>query len=227
MTRVVGIDEAGRGPVIGPLVICGVSIEEGQEKELELLGVKDSKLLMPKQRERIAKELERKYKFHTVVVQPHEIDEVVGSNSKVKNLNWLEADKQVEIIKALKPEKVIVDCPSPNCKAFTSFLYERLPNKKTVIVGEHKAEAKYPVVAAASIIAKVRRDEEVERIKKHVGENFGSGYMHDPRTKAFTEKNWDKHPEIFRHSWAPYRKLVEELFGKQQKLDGYGKGSKR
>lgn len=218
---IVGIDEAGRGPVIGPLVMCGVAIEAGQEKELEALGCKDSKLLTPVQRERIAKEIEKKYKFHIVVVEPHEIDEAVLSNSKTVNLNWLEAEKQVEIIHTLKPKKVIIDCPSPNCSAFTSFVRERLTDKSIELIVEHKADAKYFVVAAASILAKVRRDEEVTRIKKHIGQDFGSGYMADPKTKLFLEKNWTKHPEIFRHSWAPYKKLVEELKAKQQKLDEF------
>ena len=71
------------------------------------------------------------------------------------------------------------------------------------------------------IIAKVSRDAEIEQLKAHVGMDFGSGYMADPRTKAFVEKCWDKHPEIFRHSWAPYKKLVQEIAGKQQRLGEY------
>jgi ribonuclease HII len=215
--RIVGIDEAGRGPIIGPMVMCGFAIEAGQEKELELLGVKDSKLLSPSARERIAAVLEKKYQFHRVIISPIEIDGMVG-NGKTKNLNWLEAEKDVEIITALKPDRVIIDCPSPNCKAYTSFVRERLADKSVELVGEHKADAKYLVVGAASIIAKVCRDAEIEKLKAHVGIDFGSGYMADPRTKAFVERYWDKHPEIFRHSWAPYKKLVEEIAGKQQKL---------
>lgn len=218
--KIVGIDEAGRGPIIGPMVICGVAIEEGQEGELKALGVKDSKLLSPSARERIAAALEKKYDFHRVIVSPIEIDSMVG-NGKAKNLNWLEAEKQIEIIKALKPDKVIIDCPSPNCKAYTSFLRERLTDKSVELIGEHKADANYPVVSAASIIAKVCRDAEIKKLKAHVGMDFGSGYMADPRTKAFVEKYWDKHPEIFRHSWAPYKKLVEEIAGKQQKLGNF------
>ncbi len=217
---VVGIDEAGRGPIIGPMVICGVLIEEGQEKELEALGVKDSKLLSPSARERIAKVLEKKYKFHRIILSPVEIDSYVG-NGKLKNLNTLEAEQAAKIINALKPDKAIIDCPSPNCKAYTSFLIERLKDKETEIVAEHKADAKYFVVGAASIIAKVTRDAEIEQLKAHVGIDFGSGYIADPKTKLFTEKCWDKHPELFRHSWAPYKKLVREIAGKQQKLGDF------
>lgn len=218
--KIVGTDEAGRGPIIGPMVMCGVAIKEGQEKELEALGVKDSKLLSASARNRIAKVLEKKYEFHLIKVSPIEIDGFVG-NGKIKNLNTLEAEKIVEIITALKPDKVIIDCPSPNCKAFTSFVHERLSNKSVELVGEHKADTKYFVVGAASILAKVARDAEIEKIKAHIGIDFGSGYMADPRTKAFVEKYWDKHPEVFRHSWAPYKKLVEEIAGKQQKLGNF------
>ncbi|MEM2916280.1 MAG: ribonuclease HII [Candidatus Woesearchaeota archaeon] len=217
--RIVGIDEAGRGPIIGPMVMCGVLIEEGQEKKLEALGVKDSKLLSPSARERIAKELVKKYKHHIVIISPIEIDSVVG-NGKTKNLNWLEAEKAGEIVNVLKPDKVFIDCPSPNLKAYTSFIRERIDGKHEIVC-EHKADAKYLVVGAASIIAKVTRDAEIEKLKAHLGIDFGSGYIADPKTKLFTEKYWNKHPEVFRHSWAPYKKLVQEIAGKQQKLDKF------
>ena len=216
--KIVGIDEAGRGPIIGPMVMCGVLIEEGQEAELTALGVKDSKLLSPSARERIDKILREKYKFHMVVISPIEIDSVVG-NGKSKNLNWLEAEKAAEIVNALKPDKVIIDCPSPNLKAYTAFITERLDHKQNrQVVCEHKADLNYVVVGAGSVIAKVARDAEIEKLKAHVGIDFGSGYMADPKTKVFVEKYWNKHPELFRHSWAPYKKLVEEIAGKQQKL---------
>jgi hypothetical protein len=127
--KVVGIDEAGRGPIIGPMVMCGVLIEEGQEKELTALGVKDSKLLSESARERIYAVLKEKYKYHLVIISPIEIDSVVGIG-KGKNLNWLEAEKAALIVNALKPEKVIIDCPSPNLKAYTEFITERLDHKQ-------------------------------------------------------------------------------------------------
>jgi ribonuclease HII len=218
MMKVVGIDEAGRGPIIGPMVMCGVMIEEGQEEELHALGVKDSKLLSPSTRERIAKVLQEKYKFFTVVISPIEIDGATG-NGKTKNLNWLEAEKAAVIVNSLKPDKVIIDCPSPNLKAYTAFITERLDHKENrQVVCEHKADLHYVVVGAASVIAKVARDQEIEKIRKHLGVDFGSGYMADLKTKAFVEKYWNKHPEVFRHSWAPYKKLVAEMAGTQQKL---------
>ena len=205
--KVCGIDEAGRGCVIGPLVICGAMIEEDKMNVLADLGVKDSKLLTPKQREKIAKELPKHVKYQLILVPPAEIDANVLSEDGA-NLNWLEANKTVELINMLNPDKAIVDCPSTNTKAYHEYLWERLLAKKIDLKTEHKADFKYLIVGAASILAKVARDAEIEKIKKHVGFDFGSGYMADPRTSEYLKKTWDKHPEIFRHSWAPYREIA-------------------
>ncbi len=205
--NVCGIDEAGRGCIIGPLVICGAMIDEKEEKHLKDLGVKDSKLLTPKQRERIAASLGKYIKYQIIIVPAAEIDKNVLSETGA-NLNWLEADKSVELVNMLNPEKVIVDSPSPNLKAYHEYITERLLHKKVELKTEHKADANHLIVAAASVIAKVTRDAEIEKIKAHVGEDFGSGYMADPRTAEFLKKAWDKHPEIFRHSWEPYQKIA-------------------
>ena len=210
-----GIDEAGRGPVIGPLVICGFLINEGEETQLLKLGVKDSKLLTPKQREKICVEL-KKYKHHAIEIPPQEIDAAVkGENGS--NLNWLEAQKAAEIINVLKPRSVILDCPSPNIKAYTAYLLERLSDKNVKLQCAHHADRDFAVVGAASIIAKVTRDKIIDDIKKKIGVDFGSGYVADPATAEFLKKYWNKYPELFRHSWAPYAGIVKE-FG-QGKLD--------
>lgn len=216
--NICGIDEAGRGCVIGPLVICGAMIDENKESSLKELGVKDSKLLSPLQRERIAKELPKYVKYQLILVPPVEIDKNVLSETGA-NLNWLEADKSVELINMLNPEKALIDCPSNNTKAYHEYIAERLMAKTITFKTEHKADSKYLIVGAASILAKVARDAEIEKLKKHVGEDFGSGYMADPKTAAFLKKNWNKHPEIFRHSWAPYRELAG--LKKQKKIGEY------
>ena len=213
--NVCGIDEAGRGPVIGPLIICGAVIEDSKQQMLKDMGVKDSKLITPKRRELLAKELPKHVKYQLIVLSPAEIDKSVNSDSG-ENLNWLEAIKSVELINMMNPEKAILDSPSPNLKAYKEYVAERLLHKKVELVVEHKADKNHPIVAAASILAKVARDEAVRKIKEHVKEDFGSGYMADPKTKKFLEKAWNEHPEIFRHSWAPYKKLV--AMQRQQKL---------
>ncbi|MBN2421008.1 ribonuclease HII, partial [Candidatus Woesearchaeota archaeon] len=100
---VCGIDEAGRGPVIGPLVICGVLASEEQEKQLMEMGVKDSKMLTPIQRERMFEKIIKIVeKYEIVVIEPKEIDDAVNGKDSL-NLNWLEAVKSAQIINKLKP----------------------------------------------------------------------------------------------------------------------------
>lgn len=207
---VVGVEEAGRGPVIGPLVMCAVAINEKDEAKLVNLGVKDSKQLTPRQRESLFDKIKRAVKeFSIIMLSPEQIDEAL--NSPDTNLNWLEADTSIKLIKPLKPDKVILDCPSNNVKAYKSYVKKKLP--KIEVIAEHKADENYPVVAAASILAKVTRDREIEKIKAKIGQDFGSGYPADPRTVDFLKENWDKHPEIFRKTWACYKKIAH---GKSQ-----------
>ncbi|MBI5389950.1 ribonuclease HII [Candidatus Woesearchaeota archaeon] len=205
MTLICGVDEAGRGPVIGPLVICGVVFQNDKEAELDALGVKDSKLLTPRQRERIAGQLKQIVQYHWIVIEPAEIDAAVLSSST--NLNWLEADKTALILNKLKPETAYIDCPSNNLGAYHTYLQ----NKVTAhVVVEHQAEQKHLVVAAASILAKVERDRLIDELKKQVGEDFGSGYPSDPKTVAFLQKHFKKHASLFRKSWASYQRLQQK-----------------
>lgn len=216
--NVCGIDEAGRGCIVGPLVICGAMIDAKKEAALKELGVKDSKLLSEKRRQELAKILPEHVTHQLIIIPPAEIDKYVLSETG-QNLNWLEADKSVELVNMLNPDRAILDSPSPNLKAYKSYVEERLLHKNIDIVVEHRADANHPIVAAASVLAKVARDAEIAKIKQQVGEDFGSGYMADPRTKAFLQKAWKEHPSIFRHSWTPYKELAG--MKKQKKLGGY------
>ncbi len=218
MTILCGIDDAGKGPVIGPMIIAGITIDEEDISKLKALGVKDSKLLTPIKRELLYDKILKIVKNYEVIkIMPEEIDRYVFSDST--NLNWLEADKMAQIINHLKPDQVIVDCPSNNKKAFSNYLESKL-EIKTSLRCEHKADRDFVVVGASSIIAKVNRDREVELIKKAIGFDFNSGYPSDPKTKNFIVSNWDKHPEIFRHSWSTYRELSEGKKSKKQKKLG-------
>ncbi len=206
MVYTCGIDEAGRGPIIGPLVICGVLANEEQEKALLDIGVKDSKMLTPIQRERmfdrIIKAVE---KYEIIVIEPEEIDDAVNGKGEL-NLNWLEAEKSAKIINKLKPNKAILDCPSTNIKAYTAYVKKSVEGRVD-IVSEHKADVTYPIVSAASILAKVTRDERIQDLKKKYKVEFGSGYPSDPMTQLFTQKNWNKF-NFFRKSWKSYKVLV-------------------
>ena len=75
---------------------------------------------------------------------------------------------------------------------------------------EHKADLNHPSVAAASILAKVTRDREIQKIKAEIGQDLGSGYPSDPTTKAFLEQNYRAHPDIFRKSWQSYKNVVKQ-----------------
>lgn len=207
-----GVDEAGKGPVLGPLVLAGVCIEEEKIAELEKLGVKDSKLIAPHRRTQLFEKiilLAKKYKI--VKVEAQEID----SRANVGlNLNQLEALKCSEIINTLKPDIVYVDSPvSPHASKFGDLIRANLKDKGVKIVAEHKADTKYLVVGAASILAKVTRDEEIEKIKKEVGFNFGSGYPSDERTMKFLEEHWEnKLAKYIRKSWGTIKELKKKKY---------------
>ncbi len=215
--KTLGIDEAGRGPILGSLVVCGVLATKKQEVELKKLGVKDSKLLTPKKRKELYNILIKKFKYKVLIIPPSEIDEAVAGDTS--NLNWLEAEQCIELINDFNPDKIIVDCPSNNIKAFSSYVKERLLNKKIDLKMEHKADVNYPIVSAASIIAKEEREMEIQKIKDRINIDFGSGYMADPRTQKFLEKFWKMYPELFRKSWMPYKKISQSK--SQKKLGEY------
>lgn len=196
------------GPVIGPLVMCGVLIKQDEEHKLIKLKVKDSKLLTPKQRENLfTKIIKAIRKYKVIVIAPKEIDDAV--NSDKLNLNWLEAIKSAHIINELRPDIAILDCPSNNTKAYKEYVEKHLKTK-VGIRAEHKAESKFPVVAAASIIAKVTRDKEIKKIQSKIKENIGSGYPSDPVTAKFLKENYKRYPIIFRKSWISYKGVLKK-----------------
>jgi len=203
MTLILGLDEAGRGPIIGSLFICGVVFDEKDLDKLKEIGVKDSKLLPHNRRILIAKEIKKIAKKYKIVqIKPEEIDKAVNKKDGL-NLNWLEAHKTALIINELNPDKAIIDCPSPNINKYKEYLLNLLKNKKIILILEHKAERHYPV-GAASILAKCAREEEMEKIKKKYG-NTGPGYTSNEVTQKFVKENFDKHPEIFRKSWSTWK----------------------
>lgn len=219
--KICGIDEAGRGPLIGPLVMCGVLIGEKDEAKLKAIGVKDSKLLLPEKREELFEKIKDIVKgFELIEIQPEEIDNAVNGKGGL-NLNRLEARKSAEIINALNPEKAIIDAPSNNIEVYKGYFSKFVKNKKIKLVFEHKADFNYPVVAAASVLAKVTRDRAIESIKKKIRKDFGSGYMSDPKTVKFLEENIGRYPELFRKSWMPYMEMKGKKL--QSKLDDFSK----
>ncbi len=222
---ILGIDDAGRGPVIGPLVLAGCLLDEKAERALKRLGVKDSKQLTKKRREFLTEKIKEKAEtFEIVLAYPYEID---GKSMNGINLNILEAIKAAEIInkinKGFKKIKVIVDCPSPNIKKWTDILKTKIDNLSNLeIVCEHKADVNYVAVSAASILAKEIREREMSLLKEKYPD-IGSGYCSDSVTWKFLEKYSEKYKKngLFRQTWSTWKNAYGKL--EQKKLSEFQK----
>lgn len=207
---ILGIDDAGRGPVIGPMVMAGVLIDNKEESKLKSLGVKDSKQVTQNKREILAKEIKKiAIAYHFVLIHPYEID---GRGAAGLNLNKIEAVKAALIINQLNKTneriKVVIDCPSTNIKKWENYLkgyVEKTDNLDFFV--EHKADVNHVACSAASIIAKVVREEEVQKIKEKIGKDFGSGYPSDPVTKKFLVDYGKEHKKdgIIRETWSTWQ----------------------
>ena len=206
---IAGVDDAGRGPAIGPLVIAGVTFLESQMPKLRLLGVKDSKVLSSKRRAILSYEVKRlAVKWEVVELEPSKVDEIVLNGWKLHKLNWLEAMTMAEIIRRLHPDAAYVDASDIIQERFGSQIKETLPFKVNV-VSEHHADANYVVVSAASIVAKVHRDDAIALLRKKYGD-FGSGYPNDPKTKQFLQAcaKDRKFPDCIRKSWKTIKRFM-------------------
>jgi len=217
---IAGVDDAGRGSLIGPLVIAGVLMKEEEIAKLKQLGVRDSKLLTPQKRESLAVEIRQiAQKYSIIKLTPAEIDKVVETGKKLHRLNRLEAQTMAKIIEALKPDRAYVDASDIFEERFKQHIQECL-TIKVHIISEHKADMKYPIVSAASIIAKTERDKEIAKLAKKYG-IIGSGYPSDPRTIAFIQqclRKYGEYQEFIRKSWKPAKQAKKENETRQTKL---------
>jgi len=209
MVKVAGVDEAGRGPAIGPLVVGGVLFDEETAEALPSMGVKDSKKLSPRRRESLEVEimnLADSWAFFDL--QPRTIDKVVDRGVVYRKLNYLEAMAMAKVIRDLAPHRAIVDPADTVIDRFVGDIKRVIP-QGIEVYGESHADDIYPVVSAASILAKVRRDRFVAELREEHGD-FGSGYSSDRRTVSFLE-SWfedrDDCPPFMRCSWATIKRL--------------------
>ena len=213
---IAGVDEAGRGPVLGPMVLAICVIDKNREEELVELGVKDSKQLSKEERGRqfpLIKTIAAE--FASVCIQPLELDELMIR----KSLNEIEAMKIGYLLNNLKhkPELVIVDSPDTIAANFGKRIQKYL-NFETKLKTEHKADVNHPVASAASVLAKVERDLEIEKLAAIHG-NIGSGYSHDPVTRQFLEEFVKTHnalPDYCRKQWMTGQNMLNA--NRQQKL---------
>lgn len=204
-------------------MICGLVVEDGKEKELKKLGVRDSKELSPKKREFLAEEID-KIVDHSVIIHVPACN-IDSMRKHGINLNQIEALKMAEIINLMQPDKAIIDTPSYNNHKFEDYLYSKLDDnaKKVKLICENYADKNYPLVSAASIVAKVERDKKIEKLKKEFNYDFGVGYSHDERTIAFLEKlakeNNGKMPRNIRTTWDTVQQITKKY--EQKGLTGF------
>lgn len=200
---ILGVDEAGRGAVIGPLIMAGVVFKENDEvfEILSYAGVKDSKLLVPQKRKSLAALIRKtKYRYTTVSLLPSKIDK--------NSINKLGITYTTKIIDKLSPHIVYLDVPSSGSgiARYCREIRGMCQDQKVIIKGENKMDNTNLVVAAASIIAKEKREEEVHKLHKKYGD-FGSGYPADPRTLAWLKERKDSLPKIVRRKWSTLERI--------------------
>lgn len=213
MELICGIDEAGRGPVIGPMVVAGVWVPAAAEQELLTLDVKDSKKHSPKRREELSVFISERFYHHLQVVAAEDIDSLRAAMT----LNELEVHVFAKIGREKHADRYYLDSASTNEAWFGERFQAGLPFKAGV-VSRHEADDIYPVVSAASILAKVERDRQVDLIARELEPRLdlplGSGYPSDPRTRKFL-KTWLKEygdvPPYTRRSWKTVQKIKGEL----------------
>lgn len=212
---VCGVDDAGRGSMIGPLVVAGVAVKRAGIGRLREIGVRDSKALTPARREELYGQIvEEAECWHASRIGPSTIDRSVRRH----RLNALEAAYMARVISRLGAGAAYIDSCDVDARRFgravSSMVRGSGGGRRCAVHSHHKADSRFEVVAAASIVAKVTRDREVARIaRRHGGRDaVGSGYPSDGRTVGFVGKwiaeNGGEAPPFARSSWRPVRAML-------------------
>lgn len=195
-----GIDEAGRGSVLGPLVVGGFLVDPGRLGELVGAGARDSKLLTPARRREVHRALGALGRRVSVLLPPEEVDVAVRQHG----LNVLEAQAFAGLVRRHRPSRVFVDACDPVAARFGDRV-RRWSGNIAPVDARHRADRDLPIVGAASIVAKVRRDLELARLQREVGVELGCGYPHDPVTVDYVRAcvRLGRRPgDGVRYSWA-------------------------
>jgi ribonuclease HII len=234
-----GVDEAGRGPAMGPLVVAGVLTED--EDRLGKMGVKDSKVLSEMRRGELFKSLARE-NYHCILEVPARVIDLVRETMTMNRLEVLCFATVIASLhrgeKATHPDlpdditvsiggsgdtfnRVILDAADVRAERFGDEVLETVHQIEDIggigFLSKHKADRDHPVVGAASILAKVTRDRRISEIAVELGEEIGSGYPSDPITRSFLKEYVGRNgtlPEHARTSWETCRKLLDD---KQQR----------
>jgi len=213
---ILGVDDAGRGPVIGPMVLAGCLVNDELQSEFKKMGVKDSKQLTSKRRAFLADVIREKAEdFEVAIVYP---DEIESNNTNGTKLNEVEAIACAQIInrinKGYGKMRVVLDCPSTGINKWKDFLKTKIDDLSNLeVVCEHKADVNHVAVSAASIIAKDVREKEMAILKEKYGHEIGSGYSSDPNTRRFLEKHAKKYQDdgLFRKTWITWKNASANL----------------
>ena len=213
------MDEAGRGPVVGPLVVGLAACED--PSEVAALGVRDSKLLSARRREGLYHEIRNVCRTESVAVSARELDRRMDEVT----LNQVELEVFALLARRVPSDAYYLDACDVDAERFGREFARLSGCDARRVVSEHRADATYPLVSAASIIAKVERDRAIaqiaERLEPLVGLPLGSGYAHDETTRVFLERHLERFgalPEEARAAWATSRTLIASR--SQRQLEG-------
>ncbi|EHB14479.1 Ribonuclease H2 subunit A [Heterocephalus glaber] len=219
---VLGVDEAGRGPVLGPMVYAICYCPESRLADLEALKVADSKTLSESERDRLFAKMEEDQDlvgWALDVLSPNLISTSMLGRVKY-NLNSLSHDTATGLIQyaldqGVKVTQVFVDTVGLP-EMYQKRLQQRFP--EITVTVKAKADALYPVVSAASICAKVARDQAVKSWQfveklQDLDADYGSGYPNDPKTKAWLRRHVEPvfgFPQLVRFSWRTAQAILEK-----------------
>lgn len=218
---VAGIDEAGRGPIVGPMVMAAVVLPVDALRGLRLEGVRDSKQLSARARRELLEKIHRVAPLVVVAVHPPGLIDRV-------NLNLLEYETA-----AFLASRIVVHCSDVAAiyadavgppERYAAVLRKAAPGVR--VVAAPKADAKYTAVAAASIVAKVVRDAFIEEYRGRYGLR-GSGYPTDPETLEWIREAYQRSPEapppIVRRSWGTLKRVAPRWY-REKKTNKAGRG---
>jgi ribonuclease HII len=208
-----GVDEAGKGAVLGPLVIAAVAC--GSEEEAAATGARDSKTLSPARREEIYAGITARFRVAVRTIPPREIDA-----RPAHTLNLCIARAHAAVVSDLGPDLAILDACDVDERRYGRTVARYL-TRECRIHSVHGADRIHPIVGAASIVAKVLRDRAIASLAREHGE-IGSGYPSDPVTIGWLREYLKRErvpPPFARASWATTRALMDELF--QTHLTGF------
>ena len=227
---IAGIDEAGRGPVIGPMVLSICACSSSTANTLYDAGARDSKLLSSAKRDELKSLIQSSCLHSTTVVSPADIDTALFSPSS--SLTTLSAFRSARLIKSLHRKlssadtlsRVILDLPSKSAQSYTALVRSFLPPslRSISLHAVHRADIDFVQVSCASILAKTTRDRRIASLSKSLSLSLGSGYPSDPVTKRILQTHLStlEQNNILRTSWSTVRRLKEA--GSQKTLvDSY------